>query len=32
MNSDISHDDFFKINNMLKEYDHMKEETKNLKG
>ena len=27
----ISHDDFILINNVLKEYDHMKEEIKNVK-
>ena len=27
----ISHDDFILINNVLKEYDHIKEEIKNLK-
>ena len=27
----ISHDEFVSINNMLKEYDEMKEEIKNLK-
>ena len=29
--SNISHDEFDLINNMLKEYDEMKEEIKNLK-
>ena len=26
----VSHDEFFSINNMLKEYDNIKEEIKNL--
>ena len=30
-NSNISHDEFILINNVLKEYDNMKEETKDLK-
>ena len=30
MDSNISHNEFLLINNVLKEYDHMKEETKNL--
>ena len=31
LNSNISHDEFVLINNVLKEYDNMKEEIKNLK-
>ena len=31
VDSNISHDEFVLINNMLKEYDNMKEEIKNLK-
>ena len=31
INSNISHDDFFLLNNVLKEYGEMKEEIKNLK-
>ena len=31
MNLDISHDEFGSINNVLKEYDRMKEEIKHLK-
>ena len=31
IDSNISHDDFLKINNVLKEYDDMKEEIKDLK-
>ena len=31
INSNNSHDEFFLINNVLKEYDDMKEEIKNLK-
>ena len=31
IDSVISHDDFFLINNVLKEYNEMKEEIKNLK-
>ena len=31
INSVISHDEFVSINNVLKEYDEMKEEIKNLK-
>ena len=31
INSNISHDELVLINNVLKEYDDMKEETKNLK-
>ena len=31
IDSDISHDEFVLINNVLKEYDDMKEEIKNLK-
>ena len=30
INSNISHDEFVLINNLLKEYDNMKEEIKNL--
>ena len=30
INSNISHDEFVLINNVLKEYDDMKEEIKNL--
>ena len=29
--SNVSHDEFVLINNVLKEYDHIKEETTNLK-
>ena len=32
MDSNISHNEFLLINNVLKEYDHMKEEIKNLKN
>ena len=31
IDSNISHDEFVLINNVLKEYDHIKEETTNLK-
>ena len=31
IDSNISHDKFFSINNVQKECDHMKEETSNLK-
>ena len=31
IDSNISHDDFLLINNVLKEYDNLKEEIKNLK-
>ena len=31
IDSNISHDEFVLINNVLKEYDDMKEEMKNLK-
>ena len=31
IDSNISHDEFVLINNVLKEYDNMKEEIKNLK-
>ena len=31
IDSDISHEEFVLINNVLKEYDEMKKETKNLK-
>ena len=31
IDSVISHDDFFSINNVLKEYDELKGEIKNLK-
>ena len=31
IDSNSSHDEFVLINNVLKEYDHMKEEIKNLK-
>ena len=31
IDSDISHDEFALINNVLKEYDNMKKEIKNLK-
>ena len=31
IHSNISHDEFILINNVLKEYDEMKEEVKNLK-
>ena len=31
LNSNISHDEFVLIKNVLKEYDNMKEEIKNLK-
>ena len=31
IDSNISHDEFVLMNNVLKEYDNMKEETKNLK-
>ena len=32
IDSNISHDEFLLINNVLKEYDKMKEEIKNLKS
>ena len=32
MDSNISHNEFLLINNVLKEHDHMKEEIKNLKN
>ena len=31
IDSDVSHDEFILINNVLKEYDEMKEEIKSLK-
>ena len=31
IDSNISHDEFFSINNVLKEYDYMKEEIENSK-
>ena len=31
INSNISHDEFVLVNNLLKEYNNMKEEIKNLK-
>ena len=30
IDSDISHDEFVSVNNVLKEYNQMKKETKNL--
>ena len=32
IDSNINHDEFILINNVLKEYDQMKEELKNLKS
>ena len=32
VDSNISHDEFFLVNNLLKEHDNLKEEIKNLKS